>query len=259
MQRSMILRRTLLVLSALCFCASVARSRRSVQDPTTPTIRTTITTCKLATSPACRRCRRRVAGADPCRPHRALHRQRRQAAQAALNPKVEPRARCARSRSTRLEEGHRRTTWPTAQADRRDALPGRPDARAVRLLLSRDGDIVIAGSGRRLGRRPGGPRSRHEQRPAGRRAARPDRGLAGIRPGRGTRRAPIGCSIDPTQEGLAACSSSCSAWAREPRRARHAVHRQGLRNSLGLQTVAHHGRPAHDALRPGAWSRPTTA
>ena len=70
----------------------------------------------------------------------------------------------------------------------------------------------------------------------------------------------IGCSIDPTQEGLAAMQqfSAQHRLAGHARRARRPIV-EGLRNSLGLQTVSINGVSPKTPFRPGAWSRPTIA
>ena len=73
--------------------------------------------------------------------------------------------------------GHSRSS---GHADRRDAIPGRPAAGPLRLLLSRQQGHRAGRPGRRLGDRSGRPRRRHHQRPAGRAVAGPGRGVAGV-------------------------------------------------------------------------------
>ena len=96
--------------------------------------------------------------------------------------------------------GHPRSP---GNADRRDALPGRVAAGPLRVLLSRQQGHRVGRTGRRLGARSGRP---HRGITSGRPVVQLQDVVVALRafPSGGNATPLIGCSIDPTQEGLAA-------------------------------------------------------
>ena len=180
-----------------------------------------------------------------------LTRQRIAAARASLAPDVAAVSPLRCVSLNRLEKAIRdRQGVPTDEMRQ----SGRTAARALRLLLSGVEGHRLGRPGRGLGHRPGRPRRGHHQRPADARSCRTWSWPCGrFRPA-ARRRAVIGCSIDPTQEGLAAMQQ----FLAERRFVRHAGDDAQTQYIVeGLQTEPGHAerhgrrRVAEDALRPG--------
>ena len=182
-------------------------------------------------------------------------RERIAAAKATLDPKVTAFSKLRKISLNRLEQAildHQGTL-----TDEMRYLAGLLRVRYV-FYYPESKDIVLAGpaegwvpdlAGRIVG---------IDQRTARRAVAGPGGGVAGV-PAGGSATPLIGCSIDPTQEGLAAMQQFLRS---QPSRTAQRAGRpfvEGLRNSLGYQTGQHQRRFAEDAISPRSWSRPTTA
>ncbi len=155
-------------------------------------------------------------------PSGQLSQQKRMAGQRAMNAELGKESALRKISLNRLEKALEELA-PAVAAARRHALPGRADPHSVRVLLSRVGRHRDRRSGGRLGR----PiwRAASWASTAGGRCwnCRTWSWRCGrSRPGKA--KAPvIGCSIDPTPEGLAKMQQFLATVGRTRRRRRRAV------------------------------------
>jgi len=170
-----------------------------------------------------------------------LHRQRVAAAKASLDPEVASYSRLRKVSLNRLEDAVRNRQG--APSDEMRYMAGLLRLRYV-FLYPETKDIVIAGpaegwvtnrAGRVVGVSSGRPVIQLQDMAVALRAFPPERDGTPV----------IGCSIDPTAEGLAAMQRflhSVGSYA-NPSQTAYIV--QGLQTSLGLQTVSINGVPAN--------------
>jgi len=168
-----------------------------------------------------------------------LLRQRVQAARASLNPEVAKTSPLRMISLTRLEQAIAERNGVLTDEER--YLAGLQRVKYV-FCYPDSGDVVIAGpaegwvtnpAGRVVGIQSGRPVIRLEDLVVALRAFPPGKAATTL----------VGCSIDPTAEGLAAMQRflrGIGSYA-TPRDTRRIV--QGLRTSMGLQTVSINGVP----------------